>query len=552
MHVVASIKTPNVLPHQKIRDNPHVCAEEWEVLQETFNQNEKSEMQKRFVDAFGSAAMRLFKYMGVSTDCMLKHKLYNLELIKLSHDVSFLIICPPIELSCSLMSGPPGQREMFFQRADLVSVSVCAFEMGQLFAYDNESIRKCARLSLVVDLEMAEANHCQRQAFSTGQAQSAKEHLNRLQEIRADLMDYWKSIRWLVDVMTFARNRCSDTGISMRSILNVGTTQTEVVDGTTGNEQAEHEAVKKLTRQSPCRLSWPNNYRKRPQTVALSKSDQQLNFVMARVNCSQTTDVDVSRRNSADAKCHQHVLQTSEESLNHFVDRYHLCKSDETLSRPSPSSPVLQRKRSKTINARICSKRCADCDTTKSSSSTHINRMNTSEPIECNSATITYNVAEYLTKEDDKAEKMELSSNGTTDADKENVVDVMNDDLSQFGTIQVCIANETDIGNGLHNGICLQLHVTTQTTAREIIDLVLNECNRSWLQTKIESPMCDQQLNSSDFCLFAVFGNRGRSVPDNFRPLQLQNPWIKGRLFVRRTHDILAEIEQSKCDVHDI
>ncbi|XP_037039396.1 ankyrin repeat and fibronectin type-III domain-containing protein 1-like isoform X2 [Bradysia coprophila] len=534
MQIVIPTKTPNVLPHQKIRDNPHVCAEEWEALQDTFNQNQRTEMQQKFVGAISSAAWRLFKYMGKSTESILKHKLYNMELIKLSHDVSFLIVCPPIETSCSLV---PGQREMMLQRPDLVSVSTHAFEMCQLFTYDSEAIRKCARLSLVLDLEISEANYSHREAFSAVEIEAAKERLDRLQVIRAEVFEFWKNMRWLMDVMTFSRNRCSDTGISMRSILNLDSSQTEPVVLRQREKLDRPSDNVTVTRRSPCRLSWPNNNRKDQVTSVLSKSDQQLNFVMSKVHYKQKTD-DGLRRNSADAK--YHGLQASEESLNRlaFVDHYSLSKSEEVLSSSAPSfSPLLQRKRSKTINARICSLSCSECR----NSSAHTDHAKGSEPSENESSATTCSVSSYLTDEDGKTTKIE--SNMHAACDKENFDD--DNTMPQLGTIQVYFTNGGD------NGISLQLHITTKTTAREIIDLVLSHCSPSILAID-EKPATCNQLASKDFCLFAIFGNRGRCVPNNFRPLQLQNPWKKGRLYVRRNRDFLAEIDRSDRDVHTI
>ena len=48
-----------------------------------------------------------------------------------------------------------------------------------------------------------------------------------------------------------------------------------------------------------------------------------------------------------------------------------------------------------------------------------------------------------------------------------------------------------------------------------------------------------------NFCLVAVIGARERCLRDDFRPLNLQNPWRKGRLYVRQKKDVLAAIEQS-------
>ncbi|KAK7788903.1 hypothetical protein R5R35_006884 [Gryllus longicercus] len=38
IQVVVPTKTPNVLPHCKIRDNPHVSSEEWEFLKQQSSQ----------------------------------------------------------------------------------------------------------------------------------------------------------------------------------------------------------------------------------------------------------------------------------------------------------------------------------------------------------------------------------------------------------------------------------------------------------------------------------------------------------------------------------
>lgn len=48
-----------------------------------------------------------------------------------------------------------------------------------------------------------------------------------------------------------------------------------------------------------------------------------------------------------------------------------------------------------------------------------------------------------------------------------------------------------------------------------------------------------------NFCLVAVIGARERCLRDDFKPLQLQNPWKKGRLYVRQKQDVLAAIEYS-------
>ena len=46
-----------------------------------------------------------------------------------------------------------------------------------------------------------------------------------------------------------------------------------------------------------------------------------------------------------------------------------------------------------------------------------------------------------------------------------------------------------------------------------------------------------------EYCLAVVIGARERRLRDDFAVLKLQNPWAKGRLFVRRKDNVCAAIE---------
>jgi hypothetical protein len=110
----------------------------------------------------------------------------------------------------------------------------------------------------------------------------------------------------------------------------------------------------------------------------------------------------------------------------------------------------------------------------------------------------------------------------------------------QSGILQVFAAYET----GLASGTSLKLHVTPRTTAREVVDLVVKQLNMAVVLKGKEGPIypADKLKN---FCLVAVIGARERCLRDDFKPLQLQNPWKKGRLYVRQKHDVLAALEHS-------
>ena len=110
---------------------------------------------------------------------------------------------------------------------------------------------------------------------------------------------------------------------------------------------------------------------------------------------------------------------------------------------------------------------------------------------------------------------------------------------SQPGILRVYAAYET----GLAKGTSVKLHVTPRTTSREVINLVVQQLNKAVVSKGLPGPTYnDEELD--EFCLVAVIGARERVLRDDYQPLQLQNPWTKGRLYVRLKRNLLAAIEQ--------
>ena len=109
---------------------------------------------------------------------------------------------------------------------------------------------------------------------------------------------------------------------------------------------------------------------------------------------------------------------------------------------------------------------------------------------------------------------------------------------TQSGVLRVYAAYET----GLTKGTSVKLHVTPRTTSREVINLVVQQLNKAVITKGVHGPVySDDQLE--DFCLVAVIGARERVLRDDYQPLQLQNPWTRGRLFVRLKNNLLAALE---------
>lgn len=623
IQIVVPTKTPNMLPHCKIRDNSHISAEEWQVLKRNkiscsyeLASDRPSAVQELFIDALTHAAHRLFKYMDIPPEDALTHRLYDLEVIELSPEVSLLVVCPRAESSCAV----PGQREILLQRGDLLSLSIQAFEMVHLKTYQSGIIQKYSRLSCILELDTIVANHLHREAFSATEVQAAKERLAKLQDLTQSLNTIWKGVRWLMDVISFARDRCSYLGLNMRDIFefNPSSTDTLVDKATSASLLQPPPRDSILIKSSPGRGSWPGPSHSLGANGLLgtehSKSEQQLSGVSFNLSSrylSATSGVECSRKNSADSNCSHsgNSYYSAGESVEHISQRLPPSRSEDTLIISKKHPTPLHRKRATTVNTSFT-------DESKSSQTktTNDSLQSLSSDSESGSTILTTSTPNATTKDsgsvsikksdskhcvslvqDDanllkeqlfivenegankviqtladlpstnpfkqiiaerissknqnaidspehnkKSGRQSLPSSPKSQPDKD---DEASTSSNSPGIIQVYAAYET----GLASGTSLKLRVTPKTTAREVVDLVVKQLNMAVVLKGKDGPIYAAD-KFENFCLVAVIGARERCLRDDFKPLQLQNPWKKGRLYVRQKHDLLAAIEHSNRD----
>lgn len=300
-------------------------SEEWEYLKnhsgkpadEAINslisggQEKPSESQEMFLDQIASAARRLFKDMDIPPECVISHRIYDLEVIELNSDVSFVMICPPAEQACSV----PGQKEILLQRGDLLSLPIQAFEMIHLQTYHTNILNKYSRLSCVLELDVALAAHSHREAFSCTELQTAKERLTKLEDLQNNLNAVWKAERWLMDLIGFARDKdkaSPSSGILLKNILDKTPSQT--IDGADSEANDSDGNLKdflqipsrdgKISKTSPGRGSWPgpagngNHANLHPE---FSKSEQQLSLAPRQTSIS-TLNLSTSQFLSTEAQ----------------------------------------------------------------------------------------------------------------------------------------------------------------------------------------------------------------------------------------------------------
>ncbi|XP_067005275.2 ankyrin repeat and fibronectin type-III domain-containing protein 1 [Anabrus simplex] len=605
IQVVVPSKSPNVLPHCKIRDNPHVSSEEWEWLKRQNSRHklasgsssetmsltssdesgvedsqetvtcQGTEQQRVFVELVAATARRLFSYMEVGSQEALNHRLYDVEVVDLSPEVSFLIIVPPAESACAV----PGQRDLLMQRGDLIALPVQVFEMVHLGTYQKEVISRYSRLSCILELDTVLAHHNHREAFSSSEVAAAKDRLAQLQEFQGQLNTAWKGARWLMEVLTFARDRggCSSShaatpGIAMRHLLSIagslcsdrelhcnGKTGASSVNGSKcsgSSGGANSSSLKrsllqlpprdpKLVKSSASRGSWPGPGVS-PGSVAcllateLSKSEQHLSSRGSRKgsggslsNCSST------------GKCHGHsggdisttstVTATGSNgslTIAGINARLPPSRSEDTLLLQQHTHPKTHtRSRSSTI-------------TTSVSASTSpllcVRPLYGGSMLSVTTPTTTTSNSMHSISSDESSSSPGKPGIEKPVEEEEDVATTTVVPTPAPGILQVYAAYET----GLASGTSLKLHVTPWTTAREVVDLVVKQLNMAVVLKGKDGPIYPND-KLKNFCLVAVIGARERCLRDDFKPLQLQNPWKKGRLYVRQKQDVLAALEQS-------
>ncbi|KAI5652066.1 ankyrin repeat and fibronectin type-III domain-containing protein 1 [Phthorimaea operculella] len=633
VRIVAPARTPNVPPHTRVRDNPHVSAEEWDYLKTqagkppsedssalsslSINQ-EPSESQEMFLDQIASAAHRLFKDMDIPIESVIAHRIYDLEVIELNNDVSFVMICPPAEQACSV----PGQKEILLQKGDLLSLPIQAFEMIHLQTYHSNILNKYSKLSCVLELDVALAAHSHREAFSCTELQTAKERLAKLEDLQNNLNAVWKAERWLMDLIGFARDKdkaCPSSGILLKYVFDRSTRScTDGPDTEEKDIRVDFLQIPsrdgKITKTSPGRGSWPGPAGNGHTNLhpEFSKSEQQLSLAprqtsVSTLNLSSSQYLNTElhnypRKGSADSQYTQSSanfsnsqFDTSGSHTSIGSTRLPPSRSEDTLVlqqqtengevKPRPhsvttsvsntSSPLLTVKGyypgsmisvrtpgkanvSESAQSLSSDSESQSCPFTTTSVPLNLRPQAKQTRAPCNvivsksMTNVKTSDVEYTDTGQEKqsstkrqpfldapAEDSEYSNKvPKTDQKSEEVKGP--EKPEQAGILQVFAAYET----GLAAGTSLKLHVTPRTSAREVIDLVVKQLNMAAVLKGKSGPVYGPE-KLQDFCLVAVIGARERCLRDDFRPLQLQNPWRKGRLYVRLKHDVLAALQHS-------
>lgn len=221
INVLTPHNAPNVFPHVRIRDCPNVSKDEWQWLQ-NFGHCDTTSLfptptQRDFHHMLNKAIRQLIDLIGLTCEFD-NHRLYDVEVIEMSKDVSFFLLLPPVEDVCIV---PGRETDPFTKHNDLCALPVQVFEINHMTTYQPELISLYSRLSSILENDLELAQQAQREAFSSPELVAAKERVDMLTHLQAEVEKTWKGNRWISDIIAFARDKTKrDAGIPLKSLLS--------------------------------------------------------------------------------------------------------------------------------------------------------------------------------------------------------------------------------------------------------------------------------------------------------------------------------------------
>jgi len=220
--VMVSSKMLSILPSFKIRENPNVTREEWNLLKTILNTNitntEWNELNLNFLNCIYESIVKLIDQLNLKEIEIENLRLITKELIEINEDITILLICPSQDQICSIntmneTNNQQQQQQQHHQQdldhnlKELTYLPVQIFESINLNVYSNEFIQMFVRLSILIELEQAASGQYQREAFSNDEIVKAKKFVNTSNKYQKFLEELWKESRWIIEVINLARDK---------------------------------------------------------------------------------------------------------------------------------------------------------------------------------------------------------------------------------------------------------------------------------------------------------------------------------------------------------
>ncbi|EJW79605.1 hypothetical protein WUBG_09486 [Wuchereria bancrofti] len=230
--------------HVRLRrglDNPHITKEEWDLLRsvDIKASNSLTPVQFVFYTALVKAASRLLNDLEIDINFMPNQRIYRLQVFQLQFDVSFIILLPKIEDVCTVRSYSSLISSSI--QKDCFTLPLQVFEAIHLCTYNPDFIGTYCRLSLFIEHFSTYIQYEQRNSLLEKDINVYADVLSKLDEFRHRLESSWKSVRWVGDVASIARDKRTKGVVSMKRLFAVSNGMNDEVrhngQGTTSYKQ---------------------------------------------------------------------------------------------------------------------------------------------------------------------------------------------------------------------------------------------------------------------------------------------------------------------------
>uniref|UniRef100_A0A0R3RZ16 Ankyrin repeat and fibronectin type-III domain-containing protein 1 n=1 Tax=Elaeophora elaphi TaxID=1147741 RepID=A0A0R3RZ16_9BILA len=220
-------------------ENPHITKEEWDFLRsvDIGASNPPTSVQFVFHTALISAVSRLLSDLEVDIDLIPNQRIYRLQVFQLQFGVSFIILLPRIEDVCtvssySLLKSSPVQK-------GCLTLPLKVFEAIHLCTYSPDFIGSYCRLSLFIEHFSTYIQYEQRNSLLEKDFNVYADVLSKLEEFQQRLENIWKSVRWVGDIASTARDKQAKGVVPMKRLLTINN---EMNDADCDNKQGTRRA----------------------------------------------------------------------------------------------------------------------------------------------------------------------------------------------------------------------------------------------------------------------------------------------------------------------
>ncbi|KAJ8364191.1 hypothetical protein SKAU_G00130220 [Synaphobranchus kaupii] len=542
IRVLVPQKLPNVLCHVKVRDNSNVSREEWQWLQALSCLEESLEMDQdvqsaphRFLQDLRSACKELIAHINIPVSQAQDFRIYSQEVLEFGEKVSFLLLLPPSDDVCTA----PGQNNPYSPRSGFLTLPLQVFELVHFDAYCQSFIGQYCRVSALLELESLMSQQNLREAFSESELLGAKQKQQQVQEHIQQMEEVWREARWIMEALQYARYKQPSGGISVGWIIDFSrdvvpekphstSSQLDYLPSPMPSPETSHRhnsdfhGLSDEEGSSEVFLTTDSDY-----DSSRAQSPRELDLLPPSP-CSSAAEPGSFFRDSmggvglgALRDSTPDVLQASEPLPPELGERRRAAELfDSDFILPSRQIELL----------RITEKRQAFCVRTSSlefpsaqpstspTASPH-HRWHRPSSVDrcCPAERCPHPPPARTLSEDSGSQRFSEPSHGAHRK-------------GWHVTLRVYPQYRT----GLPKETSVKLRVTQRTSAREMVRLVvqeMNEVSRRLLGNPEQFVYQEDQLEH--FGLVLVLEDKEKWLQDDFRPLELQNPWLRGRLCVR-------------------